>query len=132
AYDGRTVDPDAMRDAERLWEEEYRGRIAIYDYYLPVIAQMAVLEGITPQELTVEDLPAMGERLFSLKESAALVSDVVTSQTSLATGEVDILVGGGEYVTATLRADNPDLDWVLPDQGGIRWQQAIAILADSQ
>ena len=30
------------------------------------------------------------------------VSDVVSSQTALATGEVDILVGGGEWITASL------------------------------
>src|SRR5690606_20289524 len=53
------------------------------------------------------------------------------SQTALATGEDDILIGGDEYVTAVLQADNPDLDWVLPDQGGIRWKQAIGVFADS-
>lgn len=131
AYDGGKVDPEAMRDATLMWDPAYAGRIAIYDYYLPIIAQVGLTQGIKPQDLTVEDLPAIREILLRMKENAALVSDVVTSQTALATGEVDILVGGGEYVTATLKAENPALDWVLPKQGGVRWQQSIAVFADS-
>jgi spermidine/putrescine transport system substrate-binding protein len=61
----------------------------------------------------------------------ALIGDVVTVQTALATGEVDIIVGGGEFVTGVLHSENPAYDWILPDQGGIRWQQAIGVMADS-
>ena len=59
------------------------------------------------------------------------VGEIVASQTALATGEVDILVGGGEFVTAGLAAENPALDWVLPEQGGVRWSQSIGIFKDS-
>jgi spermidine/putrescine transport system substrate-binding protein len=59
------------------------------------------------------------------------VADVVSSQTALATGEVDILVGGGEWVTAVLSAEKPNLDWVIPKQGGLRWSQSIGVMADS-
>ena len=49
---------------------------------------------------------------MALKASAASVGDVVASQTAIATGEVDILVGGGEWVTAGLvvREPEPRLD----------------------
>ena len=67
-----------------------------------------------------------------MKELAATVGDVVTVQTALATGEVDIIAGGGEYVVAGLHAENPALDWILPDEGGIRWMQALAVFKDSQ
>jgi spermidine/putrescine transport system substrate-binding protein len=55
----------------------------------------------------------------------------VSSQTALATGEVDILVGGGEWLTAVLAADNPNLDWTIPKQGALRWAQSLAVLKDS-
>ena len=54
------------------------------------------------------------------------------STTALATGEADILIGGGEWAVAVLVAENPDLDWVLPDQGGILWSQSLGIFKDSQ
>ena len=131
AYDRDKVDPAAMRDIQSLWDPAYAGRIAVYDYYIPVMEQVAIALGIEPSAITADDLPAISEKLSELKAQAALIGDVVTVQTALATGEVDIIAGGGEYVTAGLVGELPQLDWVLPDQGGIRWQQAIGVLADS-
>src|SRR5438045_2238006 len=45
------------------------------------------------------------------------------------TGEVDILVGGGEWVTAGLAKENPALDFSIPKEGGILWSQSLAIFA---
>jgi spermidine/putrescine transport system substrate-binding protein len=132
SYNAEKVDPQDMRDLDSLWDPKYRGRIAVYDYYIPVIELVAISLGMEPSDITEADLPKISERLAALKEQAALTGDVVTTQTALATGEVDIIVGGGEFVTAGLKAENPALDWVLPDQGGIRWQQAIGVVATSE
>jgi spermidine/putrescine transport system substrate-binding protein len=132
AFDSDAVEPEAMRDLGSLWDEEYAGRIAVYDYYIPVMELVAIDLGIVPDQITNDDLPAIEERLLELKEQSSLTGDVVSVQTALATGEVDIIVGGGEYVTGVLNQENPALDWILPDQGGIRWQQAIGVVADSQ
>jgi spermidine/putrescine transport system substrate-binding protein len=107
------------------------GQIAIYDYYLPVISQIAIAMGKAPADLTEADLPTVKDQLAAIRANAALVGDVVTSQTALATGQVGILLGGGEYAVAGLQADQPNLDWVLPDVGGVRWQQAIGVMAAS-
>ena len=132
AYNKSKVDPADMRDAAVLWDPKYKGRIAVYDYYIPVIEMVAIGLGINPQELSADHLPAIKEKLFLMKENAKLVGDVVQVQTALATGEVDIIAGGGEFAVSVLHEENPDLDWVLPDQGGVRWQQAIAVFAQSQ
>jgi spermidine/putrescine transport system substrate-binding protein len=122
---------DDMRDLNMLWSDKYKGQIATYDYYIPMIGLTALSLGIKPNEVTAENLPQIKEKLFALKENSALVGDTVTVITALATGEVSIVAGGGEYATANLVAENPSLDWVLPKQGGLRWQQAIGVFADS-
>jgi len=132
AFDRTKVDVEDMRDIDMMWDEKYADRIAVYDYYLPVIAQVAVALGMSPAELTAEDLPAIQDKLLALKDNAAMVADVVSSQTALSTGEVDIVVGGGEFAVSVLAQERPELDWVLPDQGGIRWMQAIGVFADSE
>ncbi len=131
SYNRDRVDPADVADMAVIWSDKYEGRIAIYDYYLPVIGLVAIGLGKKTSELTEEDLPAIRERLFAMKKVAKLVGDVVASQTALVTGEVDILVGGGEWVTAGLAAEKPELDWLLPKQGGVRWSQSIGIFADS-
>ena len=132
AYNNKKVDPADMRDAAVLWNPKYKGRIAVYDYYIPVIEMVAIGLGIKPSELNASHLPAIKEKLFKMKELSALVGDVVQVQTALATGEVDIIAGGGEFSVAVLHQENPALDWVLPDQGGVRWQQAIAVFSASK
>ncbi len=132
SYDKTKVDPADMQDMAVLWSDSYAGRMAIYDYYLPVIGMVAVGLGMETAALTEDDLPAIREKLFEMKDRAKQVGEVVSSQTALATGEVDLLIGGGEWVTAVLSEDLPNLDWTIPEQGGIRWSQSIGIFADSE
>lgn len=132
AYNKTKVDPADMADLSTLWSEEYTGRVAIYDYYLPVLGLIGLEQGIETADLTSDSVEALRDRTYALKANARQVSDVVASQTALATGEVDILIGGGEWVTAVLSAENPDLDWTVPSQGALRWSQSIAVLEGSE
>lgn len=98
---------------------------------MPIIAYAAQALGKDPEHLTDADLPALRDKLAALRHNAALVGDITTTQQALATGQVDILVGGGEWVTAGMHKDRPDLAYLVPKQGGIRWQQGIAVFASS-
>ena len=131
AYDKTKVDPADMDDLSMLSSGKYAGRIAVYDYYLPVLGLLAVANGIATADMSAESLAALKAPLFALKAASKQVSDVVSAQTALATGEVDIVVGGGEWLTAVLAADNPNLDWTIPKQGALRWAQSIGVLAAS-
>lgn len=132
AFNNEAVDVELMRSIQALWDPSLKGRVAVYDYYIPVMDMVAISLGMTPDQISAETLPAIRERLLALKEQAALVGDVVQVQTALATGEVDVIAGGGEYVVAGLHRENPALDWVLPKEGGVRWMQAIGVFADSR
>ncbi|MGF1526743.1 MAG: PotD/PotF family extracellular solute-binding protein [Candidatus Competibacterales bacterium] len=132
AFNRERVDEAAVTDAAIMWDEAYGGRVAIYDYYVPIMSMVAIALGMTPQDISAETLPAIRDKLFAMKDLAALVGDVVQVQTALATGDVDIVVGGGEFAVAALKAEKPALDWVLPEQGGVRWMQAIGVMADSR
>jgi spermidine/putrescine transport system substrate-binding protein len=113
------ADPQDMQSLAALTGDKYKGRIAIYDYYLPVIGMAAMAIGKKTTELTEADLPAIKEVLMKMKANAKAVTDVVASQTALATGEVDVLVGGGEWVTAGIAKENPDLDFSIPKEGAV-------------
>lgn len=132
SFNSERVDPAAMEDLSNLWSEDYEGRLAIYDYYLPVLGLVAVEQGLETSDLTSDDLPALRERLFALRDQARSVGEVVASQTALATGEVDIVVGGGEWLTAGLAGERPELTWTIPEEGAVRWAQAIGVLEGSE
>ena len=126
------VDPADMQSLGVLTNEKYKGRLAIYDYYLPVMGLAAMSIGKKTAELTEADLPAIKDVLLKMKSNAKAVTDVVASQTALATGEADILVGGGEWVTAGIAKENPDLDFSIPKEGAVLWSQSLAMFKDSK
>lgn len=132
SYDKTKVDPNDMEDLSVMWSDKYKGRIALYDYYLPMIGLTGLAIGKKSASLSEADLPAIKDKLFAMKKVARQVSDVVASQTALATGEVDILVGGGEWITAGLSAEKPNLDWTVPKQGALRWAQSIGVFKSSK
>jgi spermidine/putrescine transport system substrate-binding protein len=132
SYNNQKVDPADMRKSAVMWDGKYAGRIAVYDYYNPVVAMVAIGLGIKPNALKAEDLPAIKQKLLAMKKQAALVGDVATVQNALVTGSADIVVGGGEYAVAGMMSENPALDWVLPDEGGVRWMQSLAIFKESR
>lgn len=131
-YNKAKVDPADMQSLSVLTNEKYKGRVAIYDYYLPVIGLVAMSLGKKTAEITEADLPAIKEVLLKMKANAKAVTDVVSSQTALATGEADILVGGGEWVSAVIAKENPDLDFSVPAEGAVLWSQSLAMFKDSK
>jgi len=132
AYDKSVVSDDVMSDIEAPWDPKYKNKVAVYDYYVPEIQYVALAIGKDPTAITDADLPAIKDKLAALKANAAMVGDVTPVQQALATGAVDILVGGGEWVTAGLAKDKPNLTYIIPKQGGIRWQQGLGVFATSK
>jgi spermidine/putrescine transport system substrate-binding protein len=132
SYNKEKVNVADMQSLAALTDPKYKGRLAIFDYYLPVIGMAALALGKRTAELSEADLPAIKEVLMKMKANAKLVGEVTAIQTALATGEVDILVGGGEWTSAGLAKENPALDFSLPKEGGILWSQSLAIFAASK
>lgn len=148
AFNRARVDAADMDDINAIWQPRYRGRIAIYDSYLPVLSYVALSLGRDPAHLDDADLPALRTRLAALRASAAIVDDMPGVQQALADGQVDIVVGGGAWTTAGVDEDgtvatpaspssappsaHPDLTFTVPRQGGMRWQHGVSVLATSQ
>ncbi|WP_238987438.1 extracellular solute-binding protein [Roseovarius dicentrarchi] len=132
SFNSDKVDAADMQDLSTIWSEKYKDRIAVYDYYLPVMGLAAIANDIDTGNITANDLPTLKETLFTMKDNARSVGEVVASQTALATGEVDIVIGGGEWLTAVLAEEQPELTWTIPDQGAVRWAQSIGVLETSE
>ena len=132
SYNSEAVDPADMMDLATVWSDKYAGRISIYDYYLPVMGLAAISQGVATANIGAPELETIAPVLNQMRASAASVAGVVAAQTALATGEVDIVVGGGEWLTAVLAEEQPELTWTIPEQGAVRWTQSIGVLADSQ
>lgn len=127
AFDKTKVSMEDVNDLSILLSQKYEGKLAVYDYYLPMIGLMGLDAGLAPSEITEDKLPVIRDKLVSLKRNAKVIGETVAAQTALATGEVDIVLGVGETMTGTLQTEKPNLDWEVPKQGAMRWSQSIGI-----
>lgn len=132
SYNAARVDPADMESLATVWSETYQGRISIYDYYLPVMGLAALSEGIATADINADSLDTLGDVMATMRSRAASVAGVVAAQTALATGEVDIVVGGGEWLTAVLAEEQPDLTWTIPSEGAVRWTQSLGVVEGTQ
>ncbi|MFA8442264.1 extracellular solute-binding protein [Yoonia sp.] len=132
SYNAANVDPADMQSLATVWSEKYDGRISIYDYYLPVMGLAAISQGIATADIGSDNLDAIGDVMGTMRARAASVAGVVAAQTAIATGEVDIVVGGGEWLTAVLAEEQPDLTWTIPAEGAVRWSQSIGVVAGTE
>ncbi|GAB5471390.1 MAG: spermidine/putrescine ABC transporter substrate-binding protein [Rhodospirillales bacterium] len=132
AYDGRKVGADGREvSLDLLFDPAMKDRVAVYDYYLPIILTLGMRHGVKPADFDAETLAKVREDLFALKDNAKIVGDLIATQTALATGDVDLLIGAAEWV-APLQAEKPYLDWGTPVEGGLRWSQSVALFKDSE
>lgn len=130
-YNKEVVDPADAKRGDIAWNDAYKGRIAVYDYYFPVLQMIGLSMGLKPAEITLGDLGAIREKLLAMKPNTKVIGDIVSVQNALVTGSVDVVVGGAEFTVSNLMPTNPHLDWVISDDGGLIWNQGIGILSDS-
>ncbi|MGH0237098.1 PotD/PotF family extracellular solute-binding protein [Sinorhizobium meliloti] len=132
AFNKEIVNEGEISNLKGILASRFKGRVAVYNYYRPIMGMIAVGLGIDPAKFDEKDLESVKAFLNEVKPNVAIVSDIVTSQTALATGDADVLLGGGEYAIATILPEHPNLDWTVPSEGSVRYEQSIAILADSE
>jgi spermidine/putrescine transport system substrate-binding protein len=130
-FNKNVVDPADAASGDILWNEKYKGRIAVYDYYFPLIQMIALSHGWRPADIDAEKLETIRERLIAAKPNVKMIGDIVSVQNALVTGDVDIIFGGAEFTVSNLIPGNPHLDWSIADDGGLIWTQGLTILQDS-
>ncbi len=133
AYDKTRIDPADARSTEIMWNPKYEGRIAVYDYYFPIIQLVGLSQGIAPQDITVENLESsIREPLLALKAHTQVVGDIVTVLNALHAESVDLIIGGAEWSVALDMATNPSLDYNVFDEGALLWNEGLSIFIDSE
>ena len=130
-YNKDKVDPNDMKTAQVMWNEKYKGRVAVYDYYFPAMQLIAISMGIQPDNITMDDLPQIREKLLEMRSNVKMIGDIVSVQNALVNGDVDIIVNGAEFAVSNLTPSMPHLDWTIFEEGGLMWIQGLSIMKDS-
>ena len=117
-YNKDKIDEADARRGDLPWNSKYKGQLAVYDYYFPIIQMVGISLGLKPTDINESNLEDIRKKLLEAKPNIKLIGDIVSVQNALATGNADAIVGGAEYAVSGLMGDNPHLDWTISDQGG--------------
>jgi spermidine/putrescine transport system substrate-binding protein len=114
---------DQLFDPEFI--QKYCGQIGMFSEMRDVMSLALLYNGVTPAEATIEEVEAAQEVLL---EQAECVRGYYGNEYAddFANGSLAITMAWSGDVFQ-LQLDNPDLQFVVPDEGGILWTDNMAI-----
>lgn len=112
---------------EDLFDPAFRGRVGMMTEMRDTMNLTLLGLGIDPQEATIEDAERAQQKLLEQRD-AGIVRQYYgnTYADALARNDLALTMAWSGDVFA-LKLDNPDLEFVVPDEGGILWTDCMAI-----
>lgn len=136
---GVSYNKDAVTRAEAMsyevfWKPELAGKVGHFDWHLPSLGQVSLLNGNTdpgPFDIGEEAWAAVRERTLSLKPQVGGYFDFGGTFQSLKNAEMLAMVGIGDWVTGILERDGAPVSSVVPEEGGIQWTESYSVVSTS-
>ncbi len=118
--------PD-IKSINDLFDPKYKGKVTMLDELRDSAALVMKADGVEPSEASTEEWLAAVDKVKGAKESGQIRrftgNDYVQD---LAKGDVVAAIGwSGDAVQA--QADNPNIEYVQPEQGCILWSDNMSI-----
>ena len=112
-----------------LWSEKAKGKVGLFDWYLPAMGSISLLNGNRPPfDLNKAQYDAMVKKLYSLKPQTAGFFTIADIFSSLTNGRAQLVPGIGEWITLGLRMNGVPVDTIIPQEGGLQWTESLSIV----
>ena len=134
-YNADRVTEAQAQSYDILFDERLKGRVAVFDWYLPNMSVLARYLRVKESwdagssfSLTTDQLDSLVAKLRELRVQVRSVQpstgDLIAT---LRSGAAWVSPGVGEWAAAALKAEGLPIEWVVPDEGGVMWIEALAI-----
>lgn len=132
-YNTKYLKNEDVQTYEILWSRKVEDRVGIWDWYLPSMGVISISLGHEdPYNISDQQFQAILDRLKSLRPQVRAIHSSPTEMISaLANEETWIVPAGGEWVAAFLQQQGKPIDWIVPEEGGIMWMDALCIVNDA-
>ena len=133
AYNSKFVDPADMQSYAGLWKEKYKGKIAIFDWYLPNMGCIAKYLGYQkPYDIGTQELAKVADKLYSLKPYVGAIPPT-NSDTIQALANANMWISiAGEWLQVLLKEQGHPIELSNPKEGGVSWTESLSITKDSK
>ena len=134
SYNKDHVTAEEAASYEVFWNPKLKGRVGHFDWHLPNLGQVSLLNGNTnpsPFDISGDAWAKVMEKTLTLKPQVKGFFDYGGTFASLKNGEIWACVGIGDWVTGVLEKDGAAVGSVVPKEGGIQWTESYSIVSTS-
>lgn len=133
AYNSKYVDRADVESYSGLWLDKYKGKIAIFDWYLPNMGCIGRYLGYkNPYDIDKEQLEKIRETLFSLKPQVGTIA-ATNSDTIQALANENVWISiAGRWLQVLLKEQGHPIELTNPKEGGVSWTEAFVITKHSK
>jgi spermidine/putrescine transport system substrate-binding protein len=111
-----------------LFDPEFAGRVGLFSEMLDTMSLTLLSMGVVPEEATIEDVEAAQQKLLEAAQRGQFRDFYGNDYyDALARGDLAITMAWGGDVTQIKLYDNPDVEFVVPEEGGMFYTDNFVI-----
>ena len=136
---GVSFNRNAMTEEEAssydgFWKPELKGKVGHFDWHLPTLGQMSLKNGNGADLFDLDDdkWQAVQDTTMSLRSQIGGFFDYGGTFNGLKNGEMQAMVGIGDWITGALERDGAPVGSVIPKEGGIQWTESYSIGVETE
>jgi spermidine/putrescine transport system substrate-binding protein len=133
SYNTEAVSEKKARSYKVFWDPAYKGKVGHFDWYLPNMGQISLLNGNRePFNLNSNEFAKLKSVAKTLRPQAAGFFDYGGTFSGLKSGQLQLVGGIGDWITGVLKKSGAKVDSVVPEEGGLQWTESFCIGKNSR
>ncbi len=129
SYNKNAMSAEEAMSYKGFWKPELEGKVGHFDWHLPNLGMMSLLNGNGAKLWDVDDAgwKAIQETALSLRPQIGGFFDYGGTFNSLKNGEMQAMCGIGDWITGVLEKDGAPVASVVPAEGGIQFTESYSL-----
>ena len=130
-YNHKKFSEQDVSSYDILFDPAVKGRVALFDWFLPNMGCMSKYNGnAKPYDLNSAEFTDLKETTLKLRPQVGLVGNTSQVIQAMAGGSYDLAIAG-EWVQAGMYDDGLPFKALVPNEGGVTWDQAVCVSAST-
>ncbi|MGB3243486.1 MAG: extracellular solute-binding protein [Sulfitobacter sp.] len=129
SYNKNSVTEEEAQSYSCFWKPELEGKVGHFDWHLPNLGMMSLYNGNGASLWDLDDAKwaAVQETTMGLRKQVGGYFDYGGTFNALKNGEMQAMVGIGDWITGVLEKDGAPVGSTIPKEGGIQFTESYSI-----
>jgi spermidine/putrescine transport system substrate-binding protein len=129
SYNKNSVTAKEAESYSCFWKPELKGKVGHFDWHLPSLGMMSLYNGNGSKLWDIDEAAwrKVQEVTLSLRPQVGGFFDYGGTFNGLKNGDMQAMVGIGDWITGVLEKDGAPVASVIPKEGGIQFTESYSI-----